>query len=208
MEMEIKPEAAWEESLVRARASLQNWMENRQFKGYDPFDLLNSPLLAGRWARRFPFNILLIQSGKRYGELPLRHLLRVPESVNPKTLGLALAAYCDLSRCGENCTARANSIIALLARWRSPGEENSCWGYDWDYYSLRGAAMPAYFPNAIATVFCATALLDAERVFHSREAGEMAMSRGPLPGDPPEPLRGKQGPIVFQLHAQRSNPDL
>ena len=176
MEMETKTGAAGEDPLARSRQSLQKWMETRQFKGYDPFDILNSPLLAGRWARRFPFNILLVQAGKRYGSLWLRRLLRVPQSVNPKTLGLVLAAYCDLSRCGEDTADRANSIIAILSRCRSPREDQFCWGYNWDYYSLRGSEMPAFFPNAIATVFCATALLDAAAVFHSHEAGDMAKS--------------------------------
>ncbi len=176
MTSEIEPESVSVESLQQARVDLQRWMETRQFKGHDPFDLLNSPRLAGRWPHRFPFNILLIQAGKRLGSLPLRQWLRVPGSVNPKTLGLALSAYCDLNRCGEDNIAQAESVILLLARWRSPREDEFCWGYDWDYYSLRGSVMPAHFPNAVATVFCARALLDAAKQFHSRAAEEMALS--------------------------------
>ena len=37
--------------LVEAIQALRTWIESRQFEGYDPFDLLNSPYLAGRSGR-------------------------------------------------------------------------------------------------------------------------------------------------------------
>ncbi len=57
-----------------------------------------------------------------------------------------------------------------LIRLRSPHESEFCWGYDWDYLSLRGPRLPAFSPNCIASYFCATAMLEMSEVFGDPEA--------------------------------------
>ena len=155
--------------LVEAIQALRTWMESRQFAGYEPFDLLNSPYLSGSflgsWARKALPGILLIQAGKRFGGLRLRRLLKVPPSRNPKALGLCLSAYCDLARSGCDVSAQAAWLKRELIRLRSPHESDYSWGYDWDYLSLRGSRLPAFSPNCIASYFCATAMLEMSEVF-------------------------------------------
>ncbi len=102
----------------------------------------------------------------------------MPRSKNPKALGLFLSGYCDLARGGEDTRAYALGLKDVLKRSRCPEESNFCWGYDWDYVSLRGSSMAAYSPNAVASVFCGQALLDMAEVFGDGEAGEMASSVG------------------------------
>ena len=157
--------------------SLQNWVEQHDYSGFEPFDILNSPRLRGRWARRWPLAIALIQAGKRFGGLRLRRLLQVPESKNPKALGLCLSSYCDLARCGQDTRGVAAYLKSELKRLRSPDEAEYCWGYDWDFVS-RAGRMPAFSPNCIATCFCAHALLDLAEVFADAEAWDMAQSAG------------------------------
>jgi hypothetical protein len=166
------------EVVVDARRRLETWIRVRDYQGYEPYDLLNSPALSGQWARRRPFNILLLQLGRRFAGEQLRHWLRVPPSTNPKALGLLLSAFCDLSREGEDWDQQAQSLKAELIRLRSPGEEFFCWGYDWDFYSLRGPAMTAFSPNAIATYFCGCGLLDVAQTFGDAEARTLAESVG------------------------------
>src|SRR5438067_241299 len=89
---------------------LQNWVEERNYAGHEPFDILNSPLLQPRWMRSWPLGVVFIQFGKRFAGLRLRRWLRVPESKNPKALGLFLSAYCDLARCGLQ-TERAAAYL-------------------------------------------------------------------------------------------------
>ena len=151
-------------------------METRHFAGHEPFDLLNSPWLQARWARRTVPAVLLMQFGKRYAGMRLRKWLAVPPSRNPKALGLALAAYCDLARCGYDVAGVATHLRNALRELRSPGEKDFCWGYDWDYVSLRGSRLAAYAPNSIATCFCAQALLDASEVWGDEEALAMGES--------------------------------
>ena len=157
--------------------ALQNWVEERNYAGHEPFDILNSPLLHSRWARSWPLGVVFIQFGKRFAGLGLRRWLRVPESKNPKALGLFLSAYCDLACCGLDTERAAAYLKSELKRLRSPNEPEYCWGYDWDHVS-RGGRMPAFSPNCIATCFCAHALLDMAEVFGDAEAWDMAQSAG------------------------------
>jgi hypothetical protein len=163
-------------SLPEAVGALRAWLESREFRGYEPFDLLNSPYLRGAWARKpFP-GILLIQAGKRFAGAGARRFLKVPPSRNPKALGLCLSAYCDLELAGYDVSAQVGWLKQELIRLRSPGEADYCWGYDWDYLSLRGSRLPAFSANCIATYFCASALLQMGEVFADPEALAMAES--------------------------------
>jgi hypothetical protein len=156
--------------LVDATHALRTWIESRQFEGYEPFDLLNSPYLGHSWARQALPGILIIQAGKRLAGQRIRRLLKVPPSRNPKALGLCLSAYCDLAQSGCNVSAQAMWLKNELIRLRSPHEAEFCWGYDWDFFSLRGPRLPAFSPNCIATYFCATAMLEMSEVFGDPEA--------------------------------------
>ena len=161
----------------RSLLALQNWVEQRDYAGHEPFDILSSPLLRGRWSRSWPLAIVFIQFGKRFAGLRLRRWLQVPPSKNPKAVGLFLSAYCDLARCGDDTRRAAAYLKSELKRLRSPNEPEYCWGYDWDFVS-RGGRMPAWSPNCIATCFCAHALLDMAEVFGDAEARDMAQSAG------------------------------
>ena len=163
-------------SLTQAVETLRTWIESRQFAGYEPFDLLNSPYLSGAWARKALPAILLIQAGKRFAGLRLRQALKIPPSRNPKALGLCLSAYCDLAQAGYDVSAEAAWLKNELIRLRSPHEAEYCWGYDWDFVSLRGTRLPAFAPNCIASYFCGTAMMEMHRVFADSEALEIAES--------------------------------
>ena len=163
------------QDLIIARRRLQIWIEAHSFAGYEPYDILNSPYLSGRFARRWPINILLIQTGRRLLGTKTRRLLLVPASKNPKALGLLLSGYSNLNRCDDTRVV-AGELKNELIRLRSPDTAFFCWGYDWDFYSLRGPVMPAFSPNAIATYFCAQGLLDMAEVFGDAEALDMAES--------------------------------
>ena len=163
-------------SLTEALEALRSWIETRQFAGYEPFDLLNSPYLSGAWARKALPGILFIQAGKRLPGLRLRQALKIPPSRNPKALGLCLSAYCDLAQAGYVVSAQAEWLKNELILLRSPNEAECCWGYDWDYVSLRGSRLAAFAPNGIASYFCGTAMMEMHKVFADAEALETAES--------------------------------
>jgi len=163
-------------SLTQALEALRRWIETRQFAGYEPFDLLNSHYLSGAWARKALPAILLMQAGKRFAGLRLRQALKIPPSRNPKAMGLCLSAYCDLSQAGYDVSAEAAWLKNELIRLRSPNEAEYCWGYDWDYVSLRGTRLPAFAPNCIASYFCGSAMMEMHKVFADSEALQIAES--------------------------------
>jgi hypothetical protein len=163
-------------SLTQALEALRKWIETRRFAGYEPFDLLNSPSLSGAWVRKALPAILLMQAGKRFAGLRLRQALKIPPSRNPKALGLCLSAYCDLAQAGYDVSAEAAWLKNELIRLRSPLEGEYCWGYDWDYVSLRGPRLPAFAPNCIASYFCGTAMMEMHKVFADSEALDIAES--------------------------------
>ncbi len=168
-------------ALKRLRPSLgrlKTWVEQRDYAGWEPYDFLNSPVLSARTFARCPLNWLAIQTGKRLGSVALRTALRISPSKNPKALALFISGYCDLARSGHDTQAHTHYLKAELTRLRSPNEREYCWGYDWPYVSLRGAKMPAFTPNAIATAACGEALLDLWEVSHDTQALAMARSVG------------------------------
>ena len=81
-----------EESLQR----LVNYIESQNYRGYDPYDALKSPL----------FRLPILKSNKliRFGAqqlvkrspLNLRPLLGIPKGYNPVTLGLCIQGYSNL----------------------------------------------------------------------------------------------------------------
>ncbi len=167
-------EACWEVEQILEQ--LRWWVEDNDYAGYEPYDLLNSPWFAPVWNRSIVASSVLIQLGRRFVGARTREWLRVPKSKNPKAIGLFLSGYCDLVRCGTNQQGTIAYLKSELKRLCSPGEAESCWGYDWNFNSLRGSVMRAFAPNAIATVFCANALFDAREVLGDTDSERMALS--------------------------------
>lgn len=162
--------------ILTSLKSLQRWVENRQYAGFDPYDWLNSPVLSSLWEKSRFFSSALIQAGRRFGGLRLRRGLRVSPSTNPKAIGLFISGYCDITRCGQETAGQLNLLKCLLKTLRDSDENEFAWGYDWNFASMRGGVLPAFNANSIATVFCADALLDVAELFADSDALEMGLS--------------------------------
>ena len=121
---------------------LKKYCEREDFKGWDPYDGLNSkvfqalPLLKKSAVCR----LVVIQGFKRC-PINLRKLALVPKEYNAKGIGLFLSGYCNLYKviekhperekelgskqeCRQKITELANLLIAL----QSKGYSGSCWG--------------------------------------------------------------------------------
>ena len=139
---------------------LRDWVEARDFAGYDPYDALNSPIIAvlslgTKWGR-----IAAIQGMKRC-PFNLRPPLLARPGHNPKALGLFLEGYARLFRTGV-CDARGPMIrlLDLLEASRSTCCSGHGWGYNFDWQS-RVFFVPAGTPSIVCTAFIGHALLDA-----------------------------------------------
>ena len=142
-------------------SKLEEYIVKERYKGYDPFDILTSPL----------FNISFLKSSKKirlaaqqiFKRLPfnLRPLLVVKKGFNPVTLGLCLHAYCNSIEVNkENEKVYEKEIefcVNKLMDLSSPGYSGRCWGYDFDWES-RYTTFPAFTPTVVATGFVTNAL--------------------------------------------------
>lgn len=142
---------------------LRQYCEAEDFKGWDPYDGLNSrlfrslPFIA---SKRLP-RLAWIQLFKR-SPVNLRAITGVAKDYNPKGLGLFLAGYCNLYQMDplpeykETIAYLADKILSLS----SEGYSGRCWGYNFDWQA-RAFFQPRYTPTVVATTFIAYALLDA-----------------------------------------------
>ena len=194
------------QELLSAFSRLRRYCEREGFRGWDPYDGLNSrvfqalPLLK----RSALCRLVVIQGFKRC-PVNLRRVALVPKEHNAKGIGLFLGGYCNLLRTvqrrpelaaelgtAEALTRRIDELAQLLLSLRSPGYAGSCWGYNFDWQARRLFLFPKGTPTVVATCFCASALLEAYDLTRREAYREAAVSaarfvlddlhRSPAPG--------------------------
>lgn len=167
---------------------LQNYCEAEQFKGWDPYDGLNSELF-----RHIPFlnksaliRLMVIQGFKRI-PFNIRPLLLVPKNYNTKGLALLLKGYCNLYTCAfQNDTQEVaknrselleeiNKLGRLLLELSSKGYNGACWGYSFDWQS-KAFFLPRDTPTVVVTSFVTDSLLSAYEITKRSEYLEKALS--------------------------------
>jgi hypothetical protein len=134
--------------------------------GWDPFDGLNSkafkavPLISSSRFMRLAF----IQLFKR-SPINLRRIFLVPKGYNSKGLGLFLAGYCKEYKFSptEAGKEKIDHLVKLLLEQQSTEYSGSCWGYNFDWQA-RAFFQPKNTPTVVASVFIASALLDAYEI--------------------------------------------
>lgn len=180
-----------QEKLINSFFKLKTYCEQEQFKGWDPYDGLNSrifqalPLLKKSALCR----LVVIQGFKRI-PFNLRRIALVPKEYNAKGIGLFLSGYCNLYRVVEKhpewsdrlgtrkeIKERIAELAELLISLRSQGNySGACWGYNFDWQARRLFLFPKNTPTVVATNFCATALMDAFEVTGENRYLEIALS--------------------------------
>ena len=150
------------EKVEKSFQSLKNICEKEQFKGWDPYDGLNS-LVFKHSPFKFSRNCRLawIQAFKK-SPINLRPILLVKKDYNPKGIALFLSAYCNLFKMSpvKNHLETINFLADTLIELSTPGYSGDCWGYNFNWQS-RLEYMPKKTPTIVVTSFAAYALLDA-----------------------------------------------
>ncbi len=177
-------------TVTASLARLKQYCEREGFKGWDPFDGLNSrlyrslPLLS----RSAICRLVVIQGFKRC-PVNLRRVALVPKQYNAKGIALLLHGYCNLHRliaAGSplaaqlgtlaDCEKRIAELANLLVSLQSPGYSGACWGYNFDWQSRRQFLFPKGTPTVVATHFAATALMAAYEALGNRQWLDVALS--------------------------------
>lgn len=170
---------------------LKNYCDTEQYKGWDPYDGLNS-----RVFQALPFfknqaicRLAIIQGFKRC-PLNLRRIALVPKEHNAKGIGLFLQGYCNLLKAvrinstleaffgtEEELFTKICDLAELLIGLQSKGDyHGACWGYNFDWQARGGLFFPAYTPTVVATNFCATALMEAYEMTGVRRYLDVALT--------------------------------
>jgi hypothetical protein len=137
---------------------LHETITREDWRGYDPYDGLNSPL--ARVVPLKPWRQAWIQFHKRC-PFNLRPLVGIHKHVNPKALALGVSALCLRYRTlgHHELLGEAAHLALRMLELRSAQRKQLAWGYPFDWQS-RAFFAPAGTPNMICTVFGANALLD------------------------------------------------
>ncbi len=144
---------------------LQSYCEAEEFKGWDPYDGLNSWLIQRTPLGNFRFiRLAWIQIFKR-NPINLRNIAGISKGYNPKGLGLFLNGYCKTYHLDPS--ADRLSKISLLSEeilnLTTKGYSGACWGYNFDWQA-RAFFQPRYTPTVVATSFICEALLEAYEI--------------------------------------------
>lgn len=165
--------------------NLKKYCEKEDFKGWDPYDGLNSKIFQATPLKHWSLGRLAwIQFFKR-NPLNLRRWLFVPKGYNAKGIGLFLTSYCNLFKITEfdnssfgtkeAIKTQITELAELLISLRSEGYSGSCWGYNFDWQN-RVFFQPKNTPTVVATSFCADALFNAYEILGDNKYLEIALS--------------------------------
>lgn len=165
-------------SIEESFKKLKGYVEKENYKGWDPYDGLNSKFLHTIpfvYKSRF-IRLAWIQTFKR---LPfnLRPLLGVEKDYNPKGLGLFLSGYCNLYQIEpkDEYLKNIKFLVDEILLLQSSGWSGSCWGYNFDWQA-RAFFQPKYTPTVVASTFIGYALLDAYNILKDEKLLKTARS--------------------------------
>lgn len=179
------------DDVIASFRRLRAYCEHERWKGWDPYDGLNSRVLQTVLPlRRSALLRLCVIQGFKRCPVNLRPLLAVPKQHNAKGIGLFLQGYCLLYRAvtakpeladalgsAEELQRAVIETADLLLSLRSQGDyHGACWGYNFDWQARRLFLFPAHTPTVVATNFCATALMDAYEVTGRQEYLDVALT--------------------------------
>src|SRR3984957_7537756 len=155
---------------------LCDWLEENDYRGYDPFDGLSA-----RFGRPLPFanKFLRIAPQKRVRRFPvnLRPLLGIDRGHSSKGMGFLARGFLRLhqSTGDPKWAEKSEYCLRWLMDHRSPGYSGACWGNHFDYQSRVGF-IPKGMPTVVWTSLIGHAFLDAYDHFRKDEYLEVADS--------------------------------
>lgn len=164
---------------------LKSYCEKEEYKGWDPYDGLNSTLFKATPLKNWSLARLAWIQGFKLSPINFRKILAVPKGYNSKGIGLFLTGYCNLYKIAEagNTTfgtrdeiiQKINFLANLLIDLRAEGYSGACWGYNFDWQN-RVFFQPINTPTIVATSFCADAILNAYDITGKKEYLEVGLS--------------------------------
>lgn len=153
---------------------LKTYCESENFRGWDPYDGLNSKVFQVLPLKHWALARLAWIQGFKRSPINFRKLFLVPKEHNAKGVALFLSGYCQLYHIAKNgyehfgtkeeILVRIKEITALLLSLCSKGHSGSCWGYNFDWQARCLFLFKKHTPTVVATAFCVEALLESYEI--------------------------------------------
>jgi len=164
----------FEESL----AHLVSYCQKSDYKGWDPFDGLNSLAFQNFFTFKSSkyLKIFWIQFTK-HSPINLRIITQIPKEYNPKALGLFISGYCNLFKVygNEFYLSEAKRLAEIVISLSAKNFSNYSWGYNFPWQA-RYFYQPSYSPTVVATSFIANSLLDIYSITKTKRYLDIARS--------------------------------
>ena len=167
-------------------SDLRSYCEKEAYKGWDPYDGLNSKVFRATPLQKWDLARLAWIQGFKRSPINFRKLLLVPKEYNSKGIGLFLNGYCNLYKVAETgnetfgskkqLLEKINFLAALLLQLQNKHYYGACWGYNFDWQARRLFLFPNNTPTVVATTFCASALLEAYEITGNEKYLDTAVS--------------------------------
>ncbi len=179
-----------QKEIINSLCRLKAFCEQERFKGWDPYDGLNSRVFqAFSLLKKSALCRLVVIQGFKRCPFNLRRMALVPKEYNAKGIGLFLSGYCNLYKAvvkhpqlvekmgtAEIIKKRIEELAELLISLQSKGYSGACWGYNFDWQARRLFLFPKNTPTIVATNFCATALMEAYEITKEERYLSVALS--------------------------------
>ena len=176
---------------ISALSTLQHYCEKEHYKGWDPYDGLNSLVFRSLPGLKHSAicRLVVIQGFKRF-PINLRRLALVKKDYNPKGIALLLNGYCNLLELVKDVPERASAfgneasllhkihhLADLLISLQSHGDyHGACWGYNFDWQARRVFFFPRYTPTVVVTSFATDALFHAYELTREQRYLEVGLT--------------------------------
>jgi hypothetical protein len=155
------------DTIYKSIQVLDAWLENNDYKAYDPFDGLSSRLLRPLTLNNKYLRIAL-QQGIRRLPLNLRPLVGIPKDRSTKGMGFLARGYIRLHQSTGQLkyATKAEYCLNWLVENQCRDFSGACWGNHFDYQS-RVFYLPKGIPTIVWTALIGHAFLDAYSHFNN-----------------------------------------
>ncbi len=147
--------------ITKINSDLLESFKKNDFKGYDPFDSLNSKLFQSSFFKNNKFcKLVFTQLGKK-SFINFRKLLLIPKSRNAKGIALVILGLVENFRRTKEDYYLDNAKILVDWLLANTCDKNkwkyNCWGYNFEWQA-KAFNVPLGTPNIVTTYFVSLAI--------------------------------------------------
>ncbi|MTE26549.1 delta-aminolevulinic acid dehydratase [Winogradskyella ouciana] len=165
---------------------LKTYCESEDFKGWDPYDGMNSKIFQALPLKHWDLARLAWIQGFKRSPINFRKALLVPKEHNSKGIALFLLGYCRLYQAtlkgNKDFGSKAEQlkqikyITQLLLNMKVEGFSGACWGYNFDWQARRLFLFKKNTPTVVATAFAVEALVESYKITKDPQVLEVIKS--------------------------------